>query len=104
MSTRALGLAFLFFVAHFAASVYVFLANFGAHVYFSETAPPVAPNPLLELAAEVLTYPIVPIVLSLPSNVSRFIPLSGALIANSLLWVGIALFLTSKRVRHPRAA
>ena len=104
MSTRVRSLACLFFLAHFAASVYVVLTGFGAGMAFSETRPPLPPNHLLQLSERVLTFPILPIVLSLPSAVSQFIPLVGALMVNSLLWVGIALLLASKRVRYERAA
>jgi hypothetical protein len=104
MSTRVRSLACLFFLAHFAASVYVVLTSFGEGMAFSETGPPLPPNHLLHLAERVLTFPILPIALSLPSAASRFIPLSALLIVNSLLWVGIALLLASKRVRHARAA
>ena len=102
MSTRVCGLACLFFVAHFAASVYLFLTGMGG-LAFPETAPPLPPNRLLELAESVLTFPILPIALSVP-NISRFVPWWTPLMVNSLLWVGIALLLMSKRVRHPRAA
>jgi hypothetical protein len=104
MSTRVRSLACLFFLAHFAASVYVVLTDFGAGMAFSETEPPLPPSHLLELSERVLTFPIFPIVLSLPSAVSQFIPLVGALMVNSLLCVGIGLLLASKRVRHARAA
>ena len=103
MSARVRGLACLFFLAHFAASVYVVLTRFGG-MAFSETEPPLPPNHLLELSERVLTFPIFPIALSLPSAASRFIPLWALLMVNSLLWVGIALLLASKRVRHARAA
>ncbi len=104
MSTRVRSLACLFFVAHFAASVYLVLTSFGANTAFAETGPQVAPNRWLELGAEVLPFPIVPIALSLPIDVSRFVPWWIPLIVNSLLWVSVALLLRSKRVRHPRAA
>ena len=103
MSTRVRGLAFLFFVAHFAASVYVVLTGFGA-MAFSETRPPLPPNQFLQLAERVLTFPVFPIVLSLPSAASRFIPLWAPLMVNSALWAGTALLLASKRIRHARAA
>jgi hypothetical protein len=104
MSTRVRGLACLFFLAHFAASVYVVLTDFGAAVAFPEIGPPLPPNHLMQLSERVLTFPVLPIALSLPSAASQFIPLMGALMVNSLLWVGIALFLASKGVRHARAA
>jgi hypothetical protein len=104
MSTRVRSLACLFFLAHFAASVYVVLTGFGAGMAFSETGPPLPPNHLLQLAERVLTFPSLPIALSLPSAASRFMPLWMPLMVNSLLWVGIALLLASKRVRHARAA
>ena len=104
MSTRVRGLGCLFLVAHFGASVYVVLTSFGANMAFPEAGPPVPPNRLLELAAELLPFPVLSIALSLPSTVSRFVPWWTPLMVNSLLWTGIALLLTSKRVRHPRAA
>ena len=104
MSTRVRGLACLFFLAHFAASVYVVLTGFGADMAFPETGPPLPPNHLLHLAETVLTFPILPIALWHPSGASRFIPWWTPLMVNSLLWVGIALLLASKRVRHARAA
>ena len=103
MSTRVRSLACLLFLAHFAASVYVVLNGLGG-LAFPETGSPLPPNQSLRLAERVLTFPVLPIVLSLPSAVSQFIPLVGALMVNSLLWVGIALLLASKRVRHARAA
>jgi hypothetical protein len=104
MSTRVRSLACLFFLAHFAASVYVVLTGFGADMAFPETGPPLPPNHLLQLAERVLTFPILPIALSLPSAASLFIPWWAPLMVNSLLWVGIVLLLASKRVRHARAA
>ena len=104
MSTRVRGLVFLFFVAHFAASVYVVLTSIGANMAFLETGPQIAPNPLLELAAEVLPFPTLPIALSLPSGVSRLVPWWAPLMVNSVFWAGTAFFLTSKRVGHARAA
>jgi hypothetical protein len=94
----------LFFVAHFVASVYVVLNVFGASVAFFETGPTPGPSRLLELAEQVLTFPILPIAASLPSAVSRFVPWWTRLMVNSLLWAGIVLFLASERFRHPRAA
>ncbi len=104
MSTRVRSLACMFFVAHFVASVYVVLNVFGASVAFFETGPTPGPSRLLELAEQVLTFPILPIAPSLPSAVSRFVPWWTPFMVNSLLWVSIILLLTSKRVRHPRAA
>jgi hypothetical protein len=104
VSTRVRSLACLFFVAHFVASVYVVLNVFGASVAFFETGPTPGPSRLLEVAEQVLTFPILPIVPSLPSAVSRFVPWWTPFMVNSLLWVGIVLLLTSKCVRRPRAA
>ena len=104
MSTRVQTLACLFFVAHFAASVYLVLTNIGANMAFIETGPQVTPNPMLELAERVLTFPILSIAASLPSAVSQFIPLWAPLIVNSLFWSGVVLLLASKRVRYLRAA
>lgn len=104
MTNRVRGLACLFFAVHFAASVYVVLTSIGANMTILETGPQLSPNPLLELAAEVLPFPTLPIDLSLPGNVSRFVPWWTPLMVNSLLWVGTALLLSSRRVRHPRAA
>lgn len=104
MSTRVRSLACLFFLAHFGASVYVVLTGFAAGMAFPETGPPLPPNQFLQLAERVLTFPILPIALSLPTAASSFLPLWAPLMANSLLWVGIALLLASKRVRHARAA
>jgi len=104
MSTRARSLACLFFLAHFAASVYVVLTGFGADMAFPETGPPLPRNHLLQLAERVLTFPMLPIALSLPSSASRFIPWWAPLMVNSLLWAGIAVLLASKRVRHAGAA
>jgi hypothetical protein len=103
MSTRVRGLACLAFVAHFVASVLLFVASIGS-MAFLESGPQPPPNHLLELAERVLTFPILPIALSLPSAASRFIPWWTPLMVNSLLWVGIALLLASNRVRRPRAA
>jgi hypothetical protein len=103
MSTRVRTLACLFFVAHFAASVYLVLTSIGA-MAFTETGPQVTPNPMLELAERVLTFPILSIAASLPSAVSQFIPLWAPLIVNSLFWSGVVLLLASKRVRYLRAA
>ena len=104
MSTRVRTLACLFFAAHFAASVYLVLTSIGADMAFTETGPQVAPNPLLELAESVLTFPILSIAAFLPSAVSQFTPLWTPLIVNSLLWSASVLLLTSKRVRSLRAA
>lgn len=104
MSTRVRALACLFFVAHFAASLYLVLTSFGANMAFTETGPQHAPNSALELAEKVLTFPILSIVLALPTTVSQFIPLWAPLMVNSLLWSGAVLLLASKRVRHLRAA
>ena len=71
---------------------------------FTETGPQVTPNPMLELAERVLTFPILSIAASLPSAVSQFIPLWAPLIVNSLFWSGVVLLLASKRVRYLRAA
>lgn len=104
MSTRVRSLACLFFFAHFAASVYVVLTGFGADMAFPETGSPLPPNQFLQLAERVLTFPVLPLALSLPRAASRFMPLWAPLMVNSLLWVAIALLLASKRVRHARAA
>ena len=104
MWTRVRSFACLFFVAHFAASVYLVLTSIGANMAFTETGPQLTPNPVLELAERVLTFPILPIAVALPSAISRFIPLWAPMIVNSLLWSGAVLFLASKRVRYLRAA
>jgi len=104
MSTRVRTLACLFFVAHFAASFYLVLTSIAANFAFTETGPQVAPNPVLELAERLLTFPILSIVASLPGAVSRFTPLWAPLIVNCLLWSGVVLLLASKRVRSLRAA
>ena len=104
MSTRVRSFACSFFVAHFVASVYLVLTSIGANMAFTETGPQPTPNPLLELAERVLTLPILPIAVALPSAISRFIPLWAPLILNSLLWSGVVLLLASKRVRYLRAA
>jgi len=71
---------------------------------FTETGPQVTPNPVLELAERVLTFPILLIAASLPSAMSQFIPLWAPLIVNSLFWSAVVLLLAQKRVRHARAA
>lgn len=102
MRKRARGLAFPFFVAHFAASVYFVLSSMGG-LAFVESGPHVTSSRLVELGAQVLPFPVLPI-LSLPGGDSLFVPLWAALMVNSLLWTGIASFIVSTRGRHSRAA
>ena len=70
---------------------------------FVESGPHVTSSRLVELGAQVLPFPVLPI-LSLPGGDSLFVPLWAALMVNSLLWTGIASFIVSTRGRHSRAA